>query len=51
MNKVLLYIGNLNSLKKGLSTSMNDVFGQCYVLSFLTFMDDVMYSFIVYKAT
>ena len=29
---------------------MNDVFGRCYKLSSLMVMDDVMYSFIVYKA-
>ena len=28
---------------------MNDVFGRGYVLSSLVFMNDVMYSFIVYK--
>ena len=47
MNKVLMYIKYFEFPKKELSTSKDDVFGQCYVLSSLMSMDNVMYSYYI----
>jgi len=42
MNKVVLYIKQFDFPKKELVTSMNDVYGRCYVLSSLLSMDNIM---------